>query len=83
VFTISAMRGHGTGELRGWLLARARPSPWEFAAEVVTDRNVAEMSLELVKEQLYRWAGALGVGVCGGGARGQAGGSVRRLGIWS
>lgn len=53
-FSVSALRHWHTDELKHYLCGKAQPGPWPFPEGQVTDLTPSELSVELVREKLYR-----------------------------
>lgn len=52
VFMVSALNGDEVETLRGYLLSRARASPWRFHSSVLTDQTPMQLSLDAVRARL-------------------------------
>ncbi len=53
VFMISALRGHGTKDLKEWLAQAVPPSPWFYPENDVTDMPMRHTAAELTREKIY------------------------------
>ncbi len=53
VFMISALKGHGTEDLKKWLAKSVPPSPWYYPENDVTDMPLRHTAAELTREKIY------------------------------
>ncbi|CAG7831977.1 unnamed protein product [Allacma fusca] len=55
VFLISAQEGNGVENLKNYLTGSARPSPWAFGSEILTDCPPAELAIRIVKSKMLEY----------------------------
>ncbi len=53
VFMISALKGHGTDDLKAWMAKAVPPSPWYYPENDVTDMPMRHTAAELTREKIY------------------------------
>jgi GTPase len=51
-FLISAEKGHGVGDLRGWLAAEMPEGPWLYPEDQIADLPVRMIAAEITREKL-------------------------------
>eukprot|EP01125_Pyxidicula_operculata_P021737 TRINITY_DN859_c0_g1_i1.p1 TRINITY_DN859_c0_g1~~TRINITY_DN859_c0_g1_i1.p1 ORF type:complete len:283 (-),score=29.10 TRINITY_DN859_c0_g1_i1:59-907(-) len=54
VFTVSALNGKKVLELQQFLMDQAKPSPWNFSAEVRTDQSDLQLCEEIIREKIFK-----------------------------
>ncbi len=52
-FMISALKGDGVADLKGWLAARVPPSPWLYPADQMSDAPLRQLAAEITREKLF------------------------------
>ncbi len=52
-FMISALRGHGVGDLRKWLVETMPPGPWHFPEDQLVDVPMMITAAEITREKIY------------------------------
>ncbi|WP_224702050.1 GTPase Era [Devosia aquimaris] len=52
-FMISALKGHGVGDLMDWCIKHIPPGPWHFPEDHLTDLTMAITAAEITREKLF------------------------------
>ncbi len=52
-FMIAAMTGYGVEDVKAWLAGHARPGPWHYPADEITDAPMRSLAAEITREKLF------------------------------
>jgi GTP-binding protein Era len=53
IFTVSALKGEGCGDLRAWLAARMPKGPWLYPEDELSDLPMRMMAAEVTREKVF------------------------------
>jgi GTP-binding protein Era len=52
-FMIAALTGYGVDDIKSWLATHARPGPWHYPADEISDAPMRSLAAEITREKLY------------------------------
>ncbi len=52
-FMIAALTGYGVEDVKSWLAAHARPGPWHYPPDEISDAPMRSLAAEITREKLY------------------------------
>uniref|UniRef100_A0A8C4SQ79 GTPase Era, mitochondrial n=1 Tax=Erpetoichthys calabaricus TaxID=27687 RepID=A0A8C4SQ79_ERPCA len=55
VFMLSAVSGEEADTLKSYLISHAKPGPWQFHSEVLTDQSPLEICQNIIREKLLEY----------------------------
>jgi GTP-binding protein Era len=52
-FMIAAVSGYGVEDVKSWLAGHARPGPWHYPADEISDAPMRSLAAEITREKLF------------------------------
>jgi GTP-binding protein Era len=52
-FMVAALTGYGVEDVKAWLAAQARPGPWHYPADEISDAPMRSLAAEITREKLF------------------------------